>query len=327
MKVVYGIGSLDAEKKRRVLTIGVFDGVHRGHVRILKSVVAEARRRRIRSGVVTFADHPAHTFLPQQKVPALTSLGQKLKFLEREGVDTVYVLSFTKALARMDACAFVKKILIDRMGMAALHVGEDFVFGKDARGNIDLLRKFSRLRGFALRVLRHLKSCQRVISSTSIRELIKKGDLKHAQLFLGRRVSISGHVVRGRGRGRMLGFPTANIAPHHEVLVPDGIYACFVHRVVNETSIVRMADDRGAGKPYRGLAYLGVKPTFNDRSTRRSIEVFLFGCDQNLYAKTLEIFFVKKLRDDKKFSSPHQLIAQMKRDRAAAAKIFLKTKF
>lgn len=311
MKVVYGIGNLKQEKKPHVLTVGVFDGVHRGHQRILQSVVGEARRRGIPSGVVTFADHPSHFFSSHQKIPALTSLEQKLKFFERGGVDTAYVLYFTSVLARMSAFGFVKKILIDKMGMVALHVGEDFVFGKGARGDIDLLKKLSRSHGFALRILRHLKLRHRIVSSTLIRTLIKKGDLRHAQLFLGRRVSFFGHVVRGEGRGKTLGFPTANMSPHHEVLAPDGIYACVV---------------LCSGRPYRGLAYLGTKPTFHNKSGRRSIEVFLFGCDQNLYTKTLEVRLVKKIRGDKKFSSPIKLIAQMKRDRVAATKIFSKTR-
>ncbi len=308
MKILYANGNFPKTPSgKKIVTIGVFDGVHRGHKRVLSSVVHEARKRGLLSAVVTFTSHPSHYFNPLKKIPALTSLDHKLKFIGEQGIDVCYVLEFNKRLAQMHPEDFVKKILIDRIGMTSLYVGEDFVFGKNVVGNIHSLKKLSSVFDFSLHVLKHVKLRRRIVSSTLIRSLIGSGDLRLAEIFLGRKVSFLGEVVRGEGRGKILGFPTANIRPHHEVLAPYGIYLSFAS--IGE-------------KKYRSLTYIGSKPTFHDNSSLRSIEVFLFGTHPELYGKIIEVHLIKKIRDDLKFPSEEKLVAQMKIDVSKARQFF-----
>ncbi|MFH1692633.1 MAG: riboflavin biosynthesis protein RibF [Candidatus Omnitrophota bacterium] len=312
MKVVFGPGALLEKNNKccdKVVAVGVFDGVHRGHQLVLRSVVRDARRHGLRSVVVTFASHPSHYFHPKEKVPALTSLEHKLFFIEKEGIDICYVIDFNESFASLSPEGFIKKTLIDKIGMVSLYVGEDFLFGKGVKGDCKVLEKLRDKFGFRLHVLKHLGLRHRIVSSTLIRNLIKSGRLDLASFFLGRRVSFLGEVVRGEGRGGFLGFPTANIRPHHEVLAPDGIYVTFAFC---------------QGRVFRSLTYIGKKPTFRKKRNVRSIEVYIFGLNKNIYHTPMEVRFIKKIRDDQKFSSQEALVAQMKKDVFAAEKIFKK---
>lgn len=312
MKVIFGLGSLPKKSEGvadKVVAVGVFDGVHRGHQRILHSVIRDAKKHGLKSAVVTFSSHPSHYFHPKAKVPALTSLEHKLFFIEKEGIDVCYVVDFNRSFAGLSPRNFIKKILIDRIGMAVLYVGEDFLFGKGGRGNTLILKDLSSLFDFRLHVLKHLTLKHRIVSSTLIRELIRSGELDSASFFLGRRVSFMGEVVEGEGRGCMLGFPTANIRPHHEVLAPDGIYATIAFC---------------QGRLYKSLTYIGRKPTFRRKRKTRSIEVFIFGLNKNIYHATMEVRFIRKIRDDRKFVSRDALIKGMKKDVLEAGKVFKK---
>lgn len=308
MKVFYGIGSRAKRQARgAVVTVGVFDGVHRGHQKIVSHVVGDARHHHAASVVVTFSFHPSRFLSPRRRVAALTSLEHKLRLLRTLGVDVCYVLPFNRRLAEMSPRDFVVKVLIKNIGMASLCVGEDFVFGRKGLGHIALLKQLARQWDFRLHVFKHFKVHGRIVKSTLIRSLISQGDLKNAERLLGRRVSFLGEVVRGEGRGRTLGFPTANIRPHHEVLAPDGVYAS-----------VSSCD----GSSYNGLTYIGFKPTFARKHPLRSVEVFLFGTKLRLYGRKMEVSLLTKLRGDKKFASADLLKRQMERDVKAAQKIF-----
>ncbi len=300
MKVIYGTGGLKAGAQRRTaVAIGVFDGVHRGHQKILRRLVRDARQRGWRSAVVTFACHPSCVVNPSQGVPHLTSLSHKLNFLSRAGVDLCYVIDFNKHFARMRAESFVRRILVGKIGAAAIYVGEDFVFGCHREGDKGSLAAWSQKYGFSLFVLPHLKIAGRIVSSTLIRSLVRRGRLKAARRLLGRAVSVQGQVVHGEGRGHRLGYPTANIRPHHEVIAPDGVYAA------------RVAIGR---RVLPAAAYIGVKPTFHPRDSIRSVEVFIFGIHRRLYGRLIEIQFLRRLRADKKFSSRAALVAQIQKD-------------
>lgn len=306
MKVIYGIGNLSkGPKTSKVIAVGVFDGVHRGHRMILRRVVRQAKKRKAHAAVLTFPFHPACAFMPSQKVPHLTSLEQKLALIEKEGIDCCYVLDFNKAFAAIPAEHFVKDILGKKLKIVALYIGEDFIFGKGARGDKDLLEKLSGRYHFDLHVLKRLRLKRRIVSSTLVRQLVKRGRLEEARYLLGRPVSIFGRVVRGEGRGKKLGFPTANIRPDHDVLVPDGIYAA--EAVLNN-------------RKFKSAVYIGAKPTFHKKPNNRSIEVFLLGVRKNLYGQKMEVRFVKKVRSDRPFSSPRALVAQIKKDVIAAQK-------
>lgn len=308
MRVVFRRGGpVRGPGGKKIAALGVFDGVHRGHQKILSHVVREARARCLPSAVITFSDHPSLLFKPHDKVPALTCLEHKLDYFQQAGIDLCYVLRFDRALARMEAEDFVRGVLLEEIGIASLCVGEDFVFGRGCEGDIRLLGRLARECRFRLHVLKRLKVKNRIISSTLIRRLIRGGRLDLAKTFLGRAVSFLGEVVRGEGRGRTLGFPTANIRPFHEVLAPCGIWA---------TEVVL------GGKIYPSVTYIGHKPTFHRAGASRCIEVFLIGVRRRLYGKKIEVRFLKKIRNDKKFSSSQSLILQINDDLTAAKKIF-----
>lgn len=306
MRVIYGIGNLSkGPAGKKVLTVGVFDGVHRGHRLILQKVVKEAKKRRMLSAVVTFASHPSYFFNPRQKISSLTSLEHKLLYMETEGIDLCYVFDFNKSFSNIGPEAFVENILFKKLRMVSFYVGEDFVFGRGSKGDKKLLLGFSKKFHFKAHIVKHLKLKNRIVSSTLIRDLIKKGQIDLARIFLGRPVSILGEVVKGEGRGKILGFPTANIRPHHEVLAPDGIYATLAIC---------------AGHLYKSVTYIGRKPTFRKKSKKRNIEVFLLGFKKNIYFKKIEVRFIKKIRDDKRFPSLNALVAQMRKDVSNAKK-------
>ncbi|QAT17279.1 riboflavin biosynthesis protein RibF [Candidatus Velamenicoccus archaeovorus] len=301
MRIVYGIGPgfrQTAPRRDKVITVGVFDGVHRGHQYILGRVVAEARARGLKSAVVTFSLHPSHLVRRHEKTPHLMSLRHKLHYLAEAGIDICYVLDFNRSLAAMPPEDFVAKILIGRMGMASLYVGEDFVFGRGGRGSVDDLRRFCRRMDFSLHVIKPHRISGGVVSSTVIRSQIRRGDLVAAQKFLGRPVALLGRVIKGDGRGRLLGFPTANILAEHEVLVPDGIYAAWA---------------LCGGRAYAAAVYLGTRPTFY-AGDKRHIEVFLIGARRNVYGKMMEVRFARRVRPDRRFPDAGRLISQIKKD-------------
>ncbi|MDD5019385.1 MAG: riboflavin biosynthesis protein RibF [Candidatus Omnitrophica bacterium] len=309
MRIVYGIGrkvKASAVASKKVVTVGVFDGVHRGHQHILARVVREAKRRGLQSAVVTFALHPSHLVRRHEKTPHVMSLAHKLYYLARAGADICYVLDFNRALAGMAAEGFVRDILIGRMGMVSLYVGEDFVFGRGARGDTAFLRRLSRLLGFCFHVVKPRRSHGEVISSTAIRRLIGAGDLAAAEDLLGRPVALLGRVIRGEGRGRLLGFPTANIHAEHEVLVPDGIYAAWA---------------LCGGRVYPAAAYLGIKPTFYPAGRRRHIEIFLLDTKRDVYGMTMEIRFVRRVRGDRRFAGAPELSRQIAKDISKARNV------
>jgi len=321
MRVIYGIGPLEhGPRQPKVVTVGVFDGVHRGHRRVLRYVRHAARKGNRVSAVVTFARHPSRTLSVTRSVRHLTSLTHKLLLLEREGIDCCYVLEFNRAMARLSPEAFVRDILVRRLKTAALYVGEDFVFGRGAKGDVATLGAAARRFGFRFFALRHSVAGGRVISSTRIRELVERGDLAAARRLLGRRVSLLGVVVRGEGRGRKLGFPTANLCVEHEALVPDGVYAArgrLVRRTGCGTRGARFARTEDGTRFARWrpcVAYVGRKPTFH-RNAGRVVEVYFWqkGVGR-LRGRLLEVEFIRRLRPDRRFAAAKDLMHQMHRD-------------
>ncbi len=324
MRVIYGIGPLERGPRRpRVVTVGVFDGVHRGHRAVLERVRRAARRSRQVSAVVTFAAHPSRTLSPGPGVRHLTSLAHKLLLLERAGIDRCHVLAFDRRIAHLSAGAFIRDILVKRLRTAALYVGADFVYGRGAQGNVASLRAAARRHGFRFVALRPRVAGGRVISSTRIRALVEKGDLAAARRLLGRRVSLLGCVVRGEGRGRSLGFPTANLCVEHEALVPDGVYAG------RGRVVLRGQRDGRAGyatrcAPWMPCAvYVGRKPTFHRRAGRVVEAYFWQKGACRLRGRLLEVEFVRRLRPERRFAASEDLVRQMRRD-VDLAKRFLK---
>lgn len=309
MKVYHSIRDIKRVPSGSVVAVGIFDGIHRGHVHIIKALIKRARRLGKKSVVLTFYPHPFLMLHPKRLVPLLISLKHRIRLLRDLGVDIVVLVKFTKAFSRVSPEAFVKRILLKKLGMKEMLVADNFTFGRQGSGDIRLLERLSKDRGFALMKIDLLRAKGKIVSSTYIRSLIMGGRLNEASRLLGRPVSILGTVKKGTKRGRILGFRTANIDPHHEAIPPSGVYAVYV----------RLKDRR-----YRGILNIGFRPTFHPLhySPEPTIEVHIFNFNRDIYKRDLEIIFVKRLRPEKRFSDKEALIRRIRSDKRATAKIF-----
>ena len=289
---------------KTVVTVGTFDGVHRGHVAVLEEITRRARGANRESVLVTFEPHPLEIVNPQAVPPLLTTAEEKRELLARTPVDRVEVLEFTEELRGYPPERFVREILQQRFGMGELVIGHDHGFGFGRSGGVELLRTLGAEDGFDVDVVAAVPLPDgRPISSTLIRRAIAGGDLATATLALGRQYSMRGSVEHGAGRGRSIGVPTANVAApgHRKLLPPDGVYACRVS---------------AADRTYGAMVNLGPRPTFGESA--RALEAHLFGYEGDLYGEQVTVAFVSRLRSTRKFGSVDELRAQLERDREAA---------
>lgn len=287
-----------------VVTVGTFDGVHRGHQDVLRRLAARATNAGLRSVLVTFGGHPLELLRPEEAPLQLTPGREKLEALAPTGLEYVAVLPFTPALAALEADTFVDRVLIDRLRMRALLVGHDHGFGRGRSGHADTLQALGGDRGFDVEVIEPVRVAGGVTASSSaVRRAVAAGDLGLAAALLGRDYSVLGHVVHGEQRGRLLGFPTLNVAlpEPRKLLPPDGVYA------------VRVQTPSG---PLGGMLNLGGRPTFGDDA--RSLEAHLFDATGDWYGRTVRIDFVRRLRDVRRFPSAEALVAQLYDDARAA---------
>lgn len=298
MKTIFGPRKLRGSFEKTVVLIGVFDGLHRGHRYLIRKAVSLSRALNKKSVCVTFHPHP-------KKQPCLISLNHRLKLIEELGVDYCLVIKFNRRFSLVTAQDFVKDILVKFFHPEFIFIGENFRFGYQARGTVEVLKALSKTFGFKVRAIKELSARDKKISSRSIRHLIKAGELKEAQRLLGRRVSVLGTVISGAKRGRGLGYPTANINPHHEVLPASGVYAVKIFY---------------REKEYRGICNIGTRPTFSPEDNQ-TIEAHLFNFKKNIYGQDLEIQFIRKIRDEKKFPGHSSLVEQIKKDHRKALRI------
>lgn len=305
MRVYASIEELAGSNERLAVTIGFYDGVHCGHRRVLAELVALAKEHGALSAVITFNPHPRCVVEGGASPPSLISIEHKLKLIEAAGVDICLVLPFDAELMRLDAREFMSVYLRSRLKIAAVCVGSDFVFGRGREGDAEMLKSMGEEAGFAVTSVPQVTVDGRVVSSTAIREAILSGDLATASKLLGRPYSILGTIVAGLALGRMLGYPTANLDPHHEAIPPEGVYAV--------TAAVRSVSRRG-------LLYIGRRPTFGGGEL--TIEVYLMDFDGMIYGEEIEVAFVSKIRDDMRFGSKDELAARIGEDLRAAERIF-----
>jgi riboflavin kinase/FMN adenylyltransferase len=292
---------------RPVCTLGYFDGVHRGHQAVLAAAVTRARAAGTEAVVVTFDPHPRQV-LTGVAPPLLTPLRERRRLFKQYGIARVEVLSFTPAMAAVEAEAFVRDTLLGAFGAQAVVIGARTRFGAGGRGTPEDLAAFGERYGFAVEVVAPVREGGESISSTRVRDRVRRGDCAGAAELLGRPLTWVGEVVRGDARGRELGFPTANLDLAGIVLPPNGVYACTAY-----------LDDDGAPRP--AVANLGTAPTFtgDDPDPPRRAEVHLIGWDGDCYGGDLRVEVHRKLRDERRFDSLDALKSQIAADVAAAA--------
>ncbi len=286
-----------------VVTMGTFDGLHRGHQAVLAELTRRARAGKLASVLVTFDPHPLAVVNPAA-APKLLSLPEEKEVAVRAGgIDRFVLMPFTPAVAQLDAEAFVRR-LRDEYAMRELVMGYDHGFGRGRAGDVELVQRLAGEQGFGIAVVDAVRDNGQPISSTLIRTAIAHGDLDSAARWLGRRYGIRGTVVRGAGRGRTIGIPTINLAPpdSRKLLPPDGVYAVQV----------KLKDARVFG----GMMNQGPRPTFGEQA--RTLEAHVFDFDGELYGETVDVEWVRRLRDVQAFPSRDALVAQLERDRQAA---------
>ena len=284
---------------RAAVTVGVFDGVHRAHQQLIRTTIRMARRLRATSVVVTFDPDPQAVLHPAQAHPALMPLDERLRLLAEFGVDFLWVIPFTRRFARVTAQQFVTRILVRRLRAAALIVGASFLFGRNRRGDMTVLQALGPRHGMRVVPVRNIRLGAAPISSSRIRQCIADGQLAEARRLLGRPPALYGTVVRGMGRGRRLGFPTANIRVVAGVVPPRGVYAVALRPA-------------GSGAVWRGVMNVGVRPTFGPGPV--VCEVHILGWPGTLLRRSVSVSLVARLRGERCFESVAALRRQIRRD-------------
>lgn len=298
MKIVKGLKKIKS-KKPLFVAIGTFDGVHLAHKKVIKTAAKEARDNNGLSIVLTFYPHPMQITNPKNTPVLLTSIEHRVSLIRELNPDVCMVIDFKKSFANMSAQNFIKNVLANYLNVKCVIVGDNFSFGKNKSGNVRLLKKMASFCNYEVKTVKSVKRNNKIVSSSFIRSLIEKGKLSVASKLLGRRFSVLGSVIKGKGLGKKLGFPTANIDPHQEALPPKGVYAVTL---------------KMRNRYYKGMLNIGKRPTFFDNSSGITIEAHIFNFNNNIYNRVIEIFFLQKIRSEKKFKSPDLLKRQLKRD-------------
>lgn len=297
MKIIHDLRELTAIPVHTVATIGNFDGVHLGHRAIFRRVVAEARQARGTATVITFNPHPLKLLAPERAPLLIDTYTERERLIAASCIDLLICLPFTAALAALPATTFVSDILVRALGLKHLIVGYDYAFGRNRQGDAAFLQNCGDRYGFTVEVLPPITQNQDVYSSTRIRQLLQEGEVESAASLLGRHFTLEGEVVHGAGRGRNIGFPTANLRTDKEILPKEGVYAVKV---------------RHGKTMLDGVVNIGKNPTFGENE--QTVEVHLLDVEQNLYGETLRLYFLKKLRGEERFADATELCAAIRAD-------------
>ncbi len=282
---------------RPAVALGNFDGVHLGHQEILKRTVRAAAAQSREAVVYTFDPHPRVVLNKAPDVPRITSFSERAEILEHLGIDVLVVAEFTLQFAAQSPRQFVENILLEELGAEDIFIGENYRFGAGRAGTPATLKAMSREMGFRVNVVPSLIKGDQRISSSRIRDHLLNGEIRQANELLGREFSVQGKVIHGHHRGRQLGFPTANFKPEAKLHPPEGVYAAYC---------------RVGGKICPAVMNIGRNPTFKDR--RVSYEVHILDFDHDIYGNTIKVFLVEKLRGEKAFNGPEELVAQIRKD-------------
>ncbi len=306
MQLVRGSHNLRPAHRGCVATIGNFDGVHLGHQAVFAALKARAAELDLPSLVITFEPQPLEYFRPAEAPARLTRLREKLAAIADCGIDRVLLLEFGAQLARQSAADFIQQVLVDKLGIRHLYVGDDFRFGKDRVGDFDLLVQAGNEQGFTVASLPSVIHLEQRVSSTAIRQALSAGELARAAHWLGRPYAICGRVAHGAKRGRSIGFPTLNVDLHRRVSPVHGVFAVQVSGLGDQ--------------PLPGVANIGNRPTVAG-DDRFLLEVHLFDFDRQVYGQHVAVRFVERIRDEKKFDSFDQLKQQIQADATRARDI------
>jgi riboflavin kinase/FMN adenylyltransferase len=305
---------------RCVLTIGVFDGVHRGHQELIATAVKEGRSRGVPIVLMTFDPHPMEVVFPGSHPAQLTTLTRRAELVEELGIDVFLVVPFTTEFMKLSPDRYIHELLVERLHVVEVVVGENFTFGKKAAGNVDTLRHAGARFGFAVQavslVVEHHLDEDVTFSSTYIRSCVDAGDVVAAQEALGRPHRVEGVVVRGDGRGHVLGFPTANVAPPMYSAIPaDGVYAAWF-TVLGHGPVVGTVVP---GERCQAAVSVGTNPTFSGRT--RTVEAYVLDTSADLYGQHVAVDFVARIRGQRKFAEVDDLITEMETDTERARTI------
>jgi len=308
MRIFFSLAALKKKVKNPVVAIGVFDGLHCGHRKLIDKAKKRAKAIKGQVIIMTFFPHPVHVLRPEIYAPLIVSLSHRLRLMEQLGVELCLIVRFTKKFAQLQADAFIDRYLVKGIGAKEVVVGDDFRFGKDRKGGLENFRKAKQQNKFDYHIVSTSHKRKGKVGSSQIRSLIADGQLAKTKKLLGRPVSVLGQVVHGDSRGETLGYPTANISPNNEVIPPSGVY------IVNVFY---------KNKCYRGLANVGRRPSFK-RINKVNIEIHIFKFRKNLYGKEILVQFLRKIRDEKTFQSKDELVRQIQKDEKKAINWFEK---
>ncbi len=305
MKIFHGTENANILRPT-VMTLGVFDGLHIGHQRIMKKVVERAKAIGAVPTVMTFDPHPRAVLYPDSAPPLLQTLDQRLANFEVLGIEQAIIIPFDEDFAAIEAEEFLTEIVHERLQAIEVYLGKGFAFGKRRAGNIDLLRKLSGELGFYADEVDEVALRGQRVSSSAIRKLLSHGKINLARRMLGRPYGVEGVIERGAQRGRTIGFPTANLKPHNRVIPKFGVYAT--------ATLVE-------GVWRRSITNIGVRPTF-ENDNEPSIETYIFDLDEDLYGDVLRVRFLHRIRDERKFNGIDELKAQIEKDTQRASNYF-----
>jgi len=307
MELIRGIHNLRPRHHSCVATIGNFDGVHLGHQQVLGQLATQSRSHGVPLLVVTFEPHPQEYFAPDRAPPRLTRFREKVEVLGRYSVDRLLCLHFDANMANMIPEDFIEQVLVMGLGVRYLVIGDDFRFGSERRGDFTMLQNAGATHGFPVVNLHTFCVDQSRVSSTRVREALLRGNLEHAKKLLGRPYRMVGRVAHGNKRGRLIGFPTANLFLHRQTIPLSGVYAVEMFGIL--------------GEPWPGVANVGVRPTVG--GTQVLLEVHLFDFSGDLYGRYVEVDFLRKIRDERRFSSFEELRSQIVKDSEEARSFFV----
>jgi riboflavin kinase/FMN adenylyltransferase len=298
MKLITDLSHFTSIKNSHsVITLGNFDGLHLGHQKLVKMVIDRAEQTGGQSVVFTFQPHPLKILAPNRCPPLLSLYEEKVELFRDMGIDLLIMAPFTHELSSLLPEDFVRNVLHNLLRVKAIIVGNNYRFGRGRRGNVMMLRKLGQIYGFDVLIVDEMTINGEIISSTKIRRLLIIGEVEHAARLLGRYYAITGTVVQGDKRGRLLGFPTANIKADHELLPEPGVY---VSRIKLHNTL------------YNGVVSIGYRPTFNKNII--AVEAYIFDFNKNIYGEKLTLFFLNRLREEKKFDNVTSLIIQIRED-------------